>query len=88
MAIRGEPYTVRVVLFDIGGTTLRVRSSVGEVYAPVAGTVVEANAALVAAPELINNEPYDGGWIVVLQADDLSALDNLLDPAAYAEMTG
>jgi glycine cleavage system H protein len=57
--------------------------SVSEIYAPVSGTVVEINAALVDTPELLNREPYGGGWIFVLELSDPSELETLLDAAEY-----
>lgn len=60
--------------------------SVGELYAPVAGTVVEINDAVVDDPSLVNAEPFDGGWLIkVSVADD--ALDGLLDRDAYVALT-
>ncbi|MFM7061997.1 MAG: glycine cleavage system protein GcvH [Actinomycetes bacterium] len=61
--------------------------SVSEIYAPVAGTVVEVNTVLEDAPETVNSAPYADGWIAVIQVADLSALDGLLDAAAYAALT-
>lgn len=61
--------------------------SVSEIYAPVAGTVVEVNAALDDAPETVNSSPYGEGWIAVIQVADVSSLDGLLDAAAYAALT-
>ncbi len=61
--------------------------SVSEIYAPVAGTVVEVNADLEATPELVNSDPYGAGWIAVLTPDDPAAVDALLDAAAYRELT-
>ncbi len=57
-----------------------------DLYAPVAGTVVEINAELEDAPELVNEDPYGDGWMIVIEPDDLSDLDNLLSPAEYAAM--
>jgi glycine cleavage system H protein len=57
--------------------------SVSEIYAPVSGTVLEANTALVDTPELLNSEPYSGGWIFVLELSDPSELETLLDAAEY-----
>jgi glycine cleavage system H protein len=57
--------------------------SVSDVYAPVTGTVVEVNAALDATPELVNTDPYGEGWFVIIEATDLSELDDLLDADAY-----
>lgn len=62
--------------------------SVSDVYAPVSGTVVENNTALEDAPELVNSDPYGEGWFVVIDASDLSELDNLMDVATYRDVTG
>ncbi|OAM91445.1 glycine cleavage system protein GcvH [Termitidicoccus mucosus] len=59
-----------------------------DLYAPVAGTVVEVNAGLDSAPEKVNQEPYGGGWMLKLKIDDLAELDALLDAAAYAAIVG
>jgi glycine cleavage system H protein len=58
-----------------------------EIYAPVAGTVTEVNAALSANPGLINSDPEGEGWIYKLSIADASELDGLLDQAGYAELT-
>ncbi len=74
--------------FDKGdefGTVESVKA-VSEIYIPVSGEVVEINEALEDAPELVNNSPYEEGWIVKVKADDLSELDNLMDKAAYLDM--
>lgn len=55
-----------------------------DVYAPVAGEVVEANEALADSPEIVNDSAYDEGWIAKLKVDDASELDALLDAEAYA----
>lgn len=57
--------------------------SVSDVYAPVSGTVVEVNPALDATPELVNTDPYGEGWFAVIEASNLSELDDLLDVASY-----
>ena len=61
--------------------------SVSEIYAPLAGTVVEVNADLEASPELVNSDPYAGGWIAVIELADAEAAGALLDAAAYRELT-
>ena len=55
-----------------------------EVYAPVAGEVVEVNAALVDAPEKINEDAEGDGWFVRLSGIDADAVANLMDGEAYA----
>ena len=57
--------------------------SVSEVFTPISGRVVEVNDALTATPELVNQEPYRGGWIFAVQMSDPAELDELLDAAAY-----
>jgi glycine cleavage system H protein len=57
--------------------------SVSDVYAPVTGTVTERNEALDASPELVNSDPYGEGWMLAIRPDDASAVDGLLDAAAY-----
>jgi len=54
-----------------------------DVYAPVAGTVVEVNEALSKAPETINQDPYGSGWIMRLKPAAAPAGADLLDAAAY-----
>jgi glycine cleavage system H protein len=61
--------------------------SVSEIYAPVDGTVVARNDALGDTPELINDDPYGAGWLVDIEPADPTALDDLLDAEAYAELT-
>jgi glycine cleavage system H protein len=57
--------------------------SVSDVYAPVSGTVAERNALLEERPELVNEQPYGEGWLVVLEVADASPLDGLMDAGAY-----
>jgi glycine cleavage system H protein len=57
--------------------------SVSDLYAPVTGTVVAVNAELDAAPELLNTDPYEGGWMIEIAADDAGSVAALLDAAAY-----
>jgi glycine cleavage system H protein len=59
--------------------------SVSDVYAPVSGTVIERNGALEEKPELVNEQPYDEGWLVAIDASDPSELEQLLDSSAYQQ---
>lgn len=54
-----------------------------DVYAPVSGTVTDANAALADEPELVNSDPENGGWLFRLTLSDATELDGLMDKAAY-----
>ncbi len=76
---------------EAGGTCGELEStkSVSDIYAPVTGEVVARNEALDATPELVNNDPYGGGWLFEVVPADASAVDGLLDAAAYqAELNG
>jgi glycine cleavage system H protein len=70
---------------EVGGTFGEVEStkSVSDLYAPVAGTVAEVNAELADAPNRLNEDPYGEGWICVIEPDDPSQLDALLDADGY-----
>ncbi len=61
--------------------------SVSEIYAPFTGTVVSRNDQLADQPELINTDPYGAGWLVQIEPSDPAAIDDLLDAAAYQELT-
>lgn len=76
--------------FGAGDAAAVVESvkAASDVYAPVAGEVVEANEDLADSPELINNDPYGEGWIYKLKIENPDALGELLGPddyEAYAE---
>lgn len=57
--------------------------SVSDLFAPVAGTVIEVNTELSDAPDRLNEDPYGEGWICIVAPDDPAQLDELLDAAAY-----
>ena len=54
-----------------------------DIYAPVAGTVVEANEGLADSPEVVNQDPFGAGWIMKIRPVDSSAIDLLMDANAY-----
>ena len=60
--------------------------SVSDLYAPVAGTVVEVNDMLTDAPERLNEDPYGEGWICLIEPDEPAQLDLLLDASAYSSL--
>ena len=62
--------------------------SVEPIYAPVSGTIVEVNADVADDPEIVNKEPYDGGWMAVIEMDDPSEIDNLEDSEKYRARLG
>jgi glycine cleavage system H protein len=67
---------------------LESTKSVSDVYAPIDGEVVAVNETLDATPELVNSDPYGGGWLYELAPTDPGALDGLLDAAAYQAQLG
>lgn len=86
-----------VVFFDppaVGSTVAKDSSyaeiesvkAVSDVIAPLSGEVLQVNEALTKAPEQVNQDPYDAGWLVRVKLSDPSELDSLLDAAGYAEL--
>ena len=74
--------------FDKGaefGTVESVKA-VSELYMPIGGEIVAINDGLEDAPELVNNEPYSGGWMVKVKPKDASELDGLMTKEAYVDM--
>ncbi|HBV23013.1 MAG TPA: glycine cleavage system protein GcvH [Jeotgalicoccus sp.] len=57
--------------------------TVSELYAPVSGSIVAVNEELEDSPELVNESPYEGAWMLKVELSDESELDNLLDAAGY-----
>jgi len=71
----GEPY----------GEVESVKA-VSDLIAPLSGTVVEVNAAVVADPATVNADPYGAGWLIRIALADPAEADGLLDVAAYREL--
>ncbi len=78
------------------GTTVKVdesfsevesTKSVSDVYAPLAGTIVEINTDLGDSPERINEDPYGEGWICLIEPEDAGAYEGLMDASAYRSLT-
>ena len=63
--------------------TIEAVKTVSDLFMPVAGTVLELNGKVEDEPEIINKDPYGDGWIIKIKIADKSALDELLDQAAY-----
>ena len=70
---------------DAGEEAVVVESikAAAAVYAPIAGTIVEVNEALVPAPEVINSDPFGTGWIFRMNPDHADDVDALLSAEAY-----
>jgi glycine cleavage system H protein len=85
---------VFVQLPDVGTTVaakgalseVESNKSVSDVYAPVAGVVVESNADLTDAPGRLNEDPYGDGWICAIEPADAADYDGLLSAEAYRQL--
>lgn len=88
-----------VTLVELPGVTTEVEAhgkfgdiesvkTVSELFSPVSGEVVEVNGELEDAPELVNESPYDKGWMVVVKISEPSELGELMDSAAYEAFLG
>lgn len=63
--------------------TIEAVKTVSDIFAPISGELVETNGALADRPEVINSEPYGGGWIVKIKVSDVSEMDQLLSAEEY-----
>ena len=68
--------------------TIEAVKTVSDLYMPVDGEVLEVNPALEDTPELINTEPFEGGWMVRIKMADPSQLDDLMVADAYSALIG
>ena len=66
--------------------TIEAVKTVSDLYMPVDGEVLEVNPALEETPELVNSEPFEGGWMIRVKLSDPSQLDKLLSADAYAKL--
>jgi len=72
-------------IIEAGGEAGVVESvkAASDIYSPVSGEIIEINEDLVDSPEMINEQPYDGGWIYKLRLSQPSEMDELLNEEAY-----
>lgn len=94
---QGELGDIVFVEIDTVGKQLEAESVFGTVEAvktvsdlmlPVAGTITEVNPALADNPELVNQDPYEGGWMISMTVNNPSDADGLLDADAYQKLIG
>ncbi|EKT55888.1 glycine cleavage system protein GcvH [Providencia sneebia] len=73
---------------DIGSECAVVESvkAASDIYVPLTGEIIAVNEALVDSPELVNEQPYQEGWIFRIKISDESELNDLLDADAYSEL--
>ena len=72
---------------EVFGTVEAVKT-VSDLFLPVAGTIKEINPALEKQPELVNNDPYNEGWMVKVEVTEPSAVDQLMSADDYSKMVG
>lgn len=60
--------------------------TVSEIFMPISGTVLEVNSTLVNNPELVNNDPYGEGWMIVVKIENPSELDALMSASEYEDL--
>ena len=65
--------------------SIEARKTVAELYSPLSGTVVEVNAELGSTPEFVNDDPYDGGWLVVIEIADAEEMNLLMSADLYED---
>ncbi len=68
--------------------TIEAVKTVSDLYMPVDGEVVKVNPALEDTPELVNSEPFEGGWMIRIKLTDPSHLDDLMTAEAYNALIG
>lgn len=66
--------------------TVEAVKTVSDLFMPVGGEVTEVNEALADEPELVNKDPYEGGWMIKMKMTDASELDSLMDAEGYKKM--
>ena len=78
-----QPVGTEVSPGDSVGEVESVKTS-SDVYSPVEGEIVEVNESLESNPEIINAEPFEGGWLVKIKIADRGTLDEAIDSEAYS----
>jgi len=68
--------------------TIEAVKTVSDLYMPLDGEVVEVNSALEDTPELVNSEPFKGGWMIRVKMNDSSQLDDLMEADSYRSLIG
>ncbi len=73
--------------FEIFGSVEAVKT-VSDLFLPVSGKILEVNSELNSKPELVNNAPYEGGWIVKIALENQADLEKLMSAAEYQKLVG
>jgi len=83
--VEAETVDSMVTIGESFGTVEAVKT-VSDLFMPVSGDVLELNPELEDAPELINQDPYEKGWMIKIKMNDPSELDKLMDAESYKKM--
>jgi glycine cleavage system H protein len=68
--------------------TIEAVKTVADLFSPVSGKVIEINESINDNPEVVNDSPYDDGWMLKIELSDISELDDLLDVDKYKDLIG
>ena len=68
--------------------TVEAVKTVSDLFMPLTGEILEVNSALEETPEIINNEPYESGWIIKIKIEDINQIRDLLDSSRYLDVIG
>jgi len=83
--VEAETVDSMVAVGESFGTVEAVKT-VSDLFMPVSGDVLELNPELEDTPEIVNQDPYERGWMIKIKMSDLSELDNLMDAESYKKM--
>ena len=66
--------------------TVEAVKTVSDLFMPLSGEIIDFNSELESRPELVNEDPYDSGWMIKIKLSDLNSVNNLLDSKIYKEL--
>jgi glycine cleavage system H protein len=72
---------------DVLGTIEAVKT-VSEIYSPISGTIAEINTGINDVPSIINQDPYERGWMIKIEPSNADEISNLMDDTAYTDLIG
>jgi glycine cleavage system H protein len=72
---------------EVFGSVEAVKT-VSDLFMPLSGEIIEFNEELESAPETVNSDPYEGGWMIKIRLSNPSQVEDLMDAAAYTELIG
>ncbi len=72
---------------DVLGTIEAVKT-VSEIFSPISGRIVEINTGINDVPSIVNQEPYEKGWIIKIEPNNADEIANLMDSTTYSESIG